>query len=474
MKQFRCLLLITSLFCINSSCKKDFLEVVDKTVLLKQGYVIDLATTGHYLNGIYNMLAQDYVNGGYMPYPEITADNMKTTRSDEFVQAYNWRFQSTSLSGKGEPINMWTKYYAIIRSCNYVIEKADTYRSQDETKANSFKGQALAIRAMVHFTLCNMFAQAYNFTADASHPGIPYITSSDIETPVSRQTVKEVYSLMIQDLTTALALLPDTVSFTRELLNHQAAKALLARIYLFKEDYTAAKNICRQVLTSAPILTASDYPAKQYTAADNEALFRMPPGANASANYYGVFIGYYSSLAGGELIYTATNDIAKILRENVADKRANWVKDTLGTWQIRKFPKKVTSTFPLADGDYYQSVIRSSEICLTAAEAYAKLNMEDSARHYTDAIRQRANPSLANLTATGPALLDTIYKERRKEMCFDGLRMWDLKRWKMGVQRMDSNNPNALSLPYPSNKSVAAIPRTDVELNNLQQNPGYQ
>ena len=111
---------------------------------------------------------------------------------------------------------------------------------------------------------------------------------------------------------------------------------------------------------------------------------------------------------------------------------------------------------------------------LTAAEAYAKVNREDSAKYFLDAIRMRANSSASPTTATGNALLDIIYTERRKELAFEGLRMFDLLRWKKGVARSaDVTNGAPLSLPYPSNKAIAPIPPGDIKIGGLQQNPGY-
>ncbi|WP_315816497.1 RagB/SusD family nutrient uptake outer membrane protein [Paraflavitalea speifideaquila] len=73
--------------------------------------------------------------------------------------------------------------------------------------------------------------------------------------------------------------------------------------------------------------------------------------------------------------------------------------------------------------DYYPPIIRSSEMYLTAAEASAKINDDNTAKFYLNAIRKRADPTIADITATGNALIDSIYKERRKELCFEGFRM---------------------------------------------------
>lgn len=454
-----------------SSCKKDFLEVIDTTVLLKQGYVVDLETTSHYMNGVYLDFA-NHLSGTYMPYPEVMADNMKPRRSSYFLKAYSWSFTNTQGGGFGDPLEMWTLYYKLIRSCSFVIEKANQYKGQNEIKAAELQGQAYAIRAIAHFALVNIFAQPYKYTNDGSHPGVPYIKDSDIETKITRNTVAEVYDNIVSDLTQAMELLPKVVN-SRTVMNYNAVRAYLGRVYLFKENFVAAKDIAKEVLADVPMMV-NGYPGKLYTNEDSESLFNMPPGASSVDNYYAIFTGYYSSPSvGGDFALLATDDIAKLLRENLNDKRSAWVILASQGWLIKKFPTKVTGTFVVADGDYYQSLIRSSEMCLTAAECFAKMNNEDSARFYINKIRQRANPALGDINATGNALLDSIYKERRKEMCFDGLRMFDLMRWKQGVNRIDATNPNAKTLPYPSDKAIAALPKQDVELSGLPQNAGY-
>lgn len=473
MKSYK-ILVITFFTFLGFSCKKDFLEVIDNTVLLKQGYVKDLETTGHFLNGIYVNLAGYYVNGQYLPYSEILADDMKPTGT-LFADTYNWNIPKENGGEFGNPEYMWRKYYGIIRDCSYVIEKAGEFRNENQQKADDYRGQALAIRALMHFVLVNIFSQAYNYTVDGSHAGIPLVKTSDTEPTVTRQTTAEVYNGIISDLDQAVELLPAS-GYKKEVMNLQAAKALLGRVYLFKEDYVNAKNLSMQVLNAVPLMTTG-YPDKLYATDESEALFRMPPGnpSTATDGYSGQFIGFYARLTTPR--YWATNDIANILREDVNDKRRNWVTTTTSGWRITKFPIGAAGGLYASNtnGDHYQTIIRSTEMCLTAAEAYAKLGggYEDSARLLIDAIRFRANTKVTKITATGTALLDSIYKERRKEMCFDGLRMFDLLRWKKGVNRQDALSPAAQTLPYPSDKAIAPIPKTEVELSGLEQNPNY-
>lgn len=182
-------------------------------------------------------------------------------------------------------------------------------------------------------------------------------------------------------------------------------------------------------------------------------------------------MGYYSSV---EIFYLATNDIVQLYKMYPDDKRNAWITlDSAIGWTITKFPVSQTGNFPLPEGDHYQTFFRSTEMALTAAEAYAAIKMEDSARFFINAIRTRAGiPVLTSVTA-GQPLMDSIRAERRKEMAFDGMRMFDLLRWRQGVNRKDALSAAAQNLSYPSNKAIAPLPKEDVELAQLPQNPGY-
>jgi hypothetical protein len=464
----------------NSSCKKDFLNNVDDgSLLTRQEYVINLQTTGEFLQGIYPMLSTSLYAGHEVIYPDLIADNIKPVVASAGVTPllphYSWTQQADETAGTilASSTNCNSSSYGaykIIRACNFVLEKATEYGSQDATKADQIKGQAYALRSLVDFLLVNIFSQPYNFTADASHKGIALAYTSSITEPVTgRNTVSEVYNQIISDLNNAIRLLPVNTS-SPLLMNRNAAKALLARVYLYKGDYTSAKNLAAEVSKNVPIMV-TNYPSKLFTPEETEALFQLPPGDFTTNMYSTTFAGYYFR---SQIQFRATSDIAILLTENPNDLRKNWVTSISGNWNIIKYPTG-TVTGPISDkaNAYHQTILRSSEMYLTAAECYAKLNNSDSALYYLNAIQKRANTLLTDASITGPALLDSIYKERRKELAFEGLRMFDLLRWKRSVNRTDALDGTLKALPYPNTKAIAPIPGLDVKVFSLQQNDEY-
>lgn len=474
MKHLKYLILIGILFC---SCTKNFLDVENTQQLYRESYVKDLTTMQEYVRGVYYNLTFTIEAGeSNSMYAEIAADNIRpfsSTSSPNTSSYYNWSQEAVTSAIKNMN-TLWKNSYTTIRMCSFVIDNVDEYRKENPEWADDIKGQALAMRALLYFKLINVFAQPYTFTGDASHPGVPYITTSDITQPYSRQSTSEVYSGMIADLTRAITLLPETGTDNRY-MNRLAAKGLLARVYLFKEDYANAKIMAEDVVNLVPLMTtAAGYPNdifKFKQPGSTEVLFQVSPGPSAVLGKY---------VRGATVKYYATADVGGALQEYPNDVRRNWIKDTTVSGVkyklIRKFPLSVAPDVPtVTDPEiaYYSPILRSSEMTLIAAEAAAKTGNETTARAHLNAIRKRANPSIADVDISGTALLDSIYKERRKELSFEGLRMFDLQRWKTGVSRTDVVSGTASNLKYADDKTIAPIPPDEIKLVGIPQNTGY-
>lgn len=479
MKYYTSFFTIFLLYISISSCKKSFLNVEDNTAIIQQQYVTDLNSTQQFLNGIYVILGRDIFHSNYQLYPDLIADNIKpsTSNSSILLSHYNWsQILANYLNNRDE---LWRIGYQAIRCCNLVIDKASEYANENPAKAKQLQSEAYSIRALLHFLLVNTFAQSYNFSSNGNHPGVPYITKFDWTSPYSRNSVTEVYDGIITDLTTAISLFQLSPNNTL-IMNQNAAKALLARIYLFKEEWQKAKQLAMEVTLAVPLMPSSDYPSKLFTLQETEALFQLAPSStNVMAGSYNTnFVGYYCR--GSNTRFVATKDIADLLIQDPNDSRKSWISSGgLGKDSIRKFPTNVVPGFATGPTDianptrsYYQTLIRSSEMFLTVAEAAVHTGEENTAQIYLDSIRKRANPTATNSTATGNALLDSIYLERRKELAFEGIRMFDLLRWKKGVNRIDVATGAPTTLPYPSNKALAPIPVVDVA-NGIPQNIGY-
>jgi hypothetical protein len=461
--------IISATLLMAPSCSKSFLDVPVAQQKIAEDYIVDLTTAEELLNGILFMVARDVYEANHVTYADMVADNVRPLGSTLLSQ-YNWSQVATEGDGSADNMNgLWVASYNAIKVCNLLLEKVALYQQEDMNKANAIKGQAYVVRALLYHNLVNTFAQPYHFSGNAAHAGVPYVTGYKLEKNIKREAVSVIYNHMIADLTKGIDLIPASIK-NKSSVTRDAAKGLLARVLLYKKDYARALTLAVEVCAAIPLMPAADYPAKLYTAADNESIFWLAP---AKANIgYTDFQGYNFSRVDR---FSATADLVNVIKERPNDSRNKWFAVVSGFWQVKKFPKSVVAgAFSFPEWSYYQTVIRSSELFLTAAECFAETGKNDSAQVYLDKVRKRADPTAPASLAVGSALLDSIYKERRKELCFENMRLYDLLRTGKSVQRVDVNSPSPALLPYPSNKAIAPIPLLDVIAYSLSQNPGYE
>ena len=98
---------------------------------------------------------------------------------------------------------IWSKMASLIAQSSIVIRQAEDFDfGSKQEDANKLIGQLYITRGLAYFDMQRLFAQPYNYTSDASHPGIPIINEDiigiEIQNP-PRNTTKEVYAKIIDD-----------------------------------------------------------------------------------------------------------------------------------------------------------------------------------------------------------------------------------------------------------------------------------
>lgn len=126
--------------------------------------------------------------------------------------------------------------------------------------------------------------------------------------------------------------------------------------------------------------------------------------------------------------------------------------------------------------------MRTSEILISRAEAYARLNKNTEALVDLNTLRQSRYSNFVVGIETGADLLTAILFERRLELAFEGHRFFDLKRLGLGVTRSsfgdksDGTGINNVTKTLPAGDIHFQLPLPQSEINanpNIVQNPGY-
>ncbi|WP_166383267.1 RagB/SusD family nutrient uptake outer membrane protein [Polaribacter sp. 11A2H] len=440
------------------------------------------------LNGIYSNLESNLRSEVLAVYSDLQSGNLTFTPTDTgnnigqikvpFTIENAYSFSDISIESNLE--NFYNKSYDIINQTNLILEYVDVLTDATETEKNQIKAEALTIRAYTHFTLSLLYSQNYGYTSGASHKGIVYNTTtltSGITYP-SRENSANTYSLIITDLQTALTYYSDALLLdgpTYSYFNTISTKALLARVYLSKNDFQNAYDTANDViLNSGTSLISSDNLISEWEKTDtpvSEILLELSVPRGSGGSVGGSLASHFGFTSSSNYSdYVASADLIAIYEDSDLRKQL-FLEEQLPTLVDEDLEDaSYFFTKKFQDNPGYV-VFRLSEMYLIRAEASLGLNNLEDCKTDINIIRSRANASLLeNTTGLKTALL----LERRKEMCFEGQYFFDLARNQQDIVRGADCISQTCSLNYPSLKFILPIPQSNIELNeNLAQNESY-
>lgn len=463
---------IFSSFCITallslSGCSNSFLDEKNpQAVDFDQIKDLDALTTASV--GVYSKFTEsNYYGRSFILIPDLLGDNTFISIKNGGRYISEDRFAITN--GDGYVTGAWSLMYQVIVNANLALQSAQNIDFGDEqTEGNQIMGELYACRALAYFDLLRFFAQPYNFTEDASHNGVPLVTepSESIISP-PRASVAEVYAQIIADLKQAEQLMSPTRKDGH--FNKVAAQALLSKVYLYMEDWGNAEAYASKVINDGPyaLISNSDYEDSWGQDFNTESIFEVVnlPNDNQGVNSLGYL---YHQGAYGEVL--ATKDLydsytASDVRRTLITRgsRLDGEKDAYFVW---KYPRGASSY------DDNIKVLRLAEVYLIRAEARAEAGNNVGAQDDLNLIVHRAEPDADGVSATGEALVDRIILERRKELAFEGNRLFDINRKKMDLTHIQSMETNEYT--YPNNRFIMPIPYNERNANpNIEQNPGW-
>jgi hypothetical protein len=444
------------------SCKKNFLDLRPPTSLPVEDALKTEADLMVALRGAYAGLRTIDLWGRTIPVVgDVMADNayISIQNSNRYIAYHKYEVNRSD----GNVLGLWTNAYHVILRCNNIINA----NPGTSTNVNQYKGEAFAVRALLYFTLLNFFSKPYS--EDPDSPGVPVVKEFNQNLLPPRNTVAEVYNLVLSDLAQAYTLMTQFTNSSQ--FSKFAARALEAKVQLYKGDVANAKIAALDVINNGGFVAVNATNYKSYW--DNEivrtdrveTLFEVSSDAVGNNGFEA--LGYiYSQQGYGDLLcssdlfalYSGTDVRRTILATGVRGGSASVF--------INKYPD--------IGGDRSDTkVLRLSDTYLIAAEACLPGN-ETEARSYLNYIATRRDASFTGYTSTGNVLFDDIIRERRKELAFEGDRFHDLNRLKRIIQRSTNYPLAARIINYPDYRRVLPIPQAEMDANpNIQQNPGY-
>lgn len=420
------------------------------------------------------------------------------TTYDPYYAVFTWQpdmYETFEDEGYNDrAINLYLPYYEKIRGANAVLDYMSSVTGSKEDMIN-VEAQALALRSFFYFQLVNIFGQPYCDYKNGL--GVPLkLTSEVVETLPNRATVSEVYEQIISDLLKAEALYEALPKELQWKANYRTSlpmvQLMLSRCYLYTEQWGNAAKYAKKVIDNTQfslfdLNNMTDEYAAYHQYDNSETIW---PYGNIKD--YTDWINLKSDGTQGQethCIFKASDNLLECYEKNDLRKNKYFVPERYATGEvyvIQAFAKMGAgeeSKEPL-QGFRFARSIRLSEAYLNYAEAKAMLFKEGNA-----AARTEAEKALTDLrTKRMPAEYATVEinnadelvtftrEERRRELCFENHRWFDLRRYGMPeikhTWHASATDTKTYTLKAKDPAYTLPLPPTALEQHTgMQQNP---
>jgi len=511
------------------SCQKYLSTKPSDTIVTTQYYAND-AELNAALNGVYSYMAQDATFSRNIPCElETGNDEIQFNNRNNRVgipSLYDCQSSNAIYS------DCWSAFYAGINAANLLLSNIDASGASASSK-QYIRGEALFLRAFYHFQLVTRFGDIpLRLTATTQVGNFNY----------PRNSSKQVYDSILSDMKAAEQLvrtIDNTGSGSR--VSQTAVEGIIARVYLKMAGhplnlglpmYDSARVYAQKVVNSGLHNLNLDYKqifinhsADIYEKGEsiwevefygnNTPSGTMPAGSRFASLYAmrytgadpnpNVVYGYGSYIPTGYLydsiylkypsdtlrrnwnipVYTfstyGSSDSTSILPVSAATPRAAtspWDRDC-GKWK-RENEKVIPKSRDWGPTNF--PLLRYADVLLMLAEAHFELGNTTDALTNINLVRNRALAEPITVLTR-----NIIRDERARELCFEGLRKFDLVRWgafnsamtncKIAINNSSSSNKNRYLVAYNNvglRDTLLPIPSAELSVNSLMtQNAGW-
>jgi len=406
--------------------------------------------------------------------------------------------------GNNNVINAnWQGHFRTINRANLVIQRVPEMESPSQISAENktrYVAEAKFLRAWSYFELVSLWGRVPILTEPATTAeGIPRSDSED-----------QVYDLIFQDLTDAIAGLPRKKDFGGSDLGRApkaAPQALAAKVHMFRGEYSDARPFLEDIINNGDYVLVDrfldNFEEENENNAESifEVQFSLDFGGNGSWSAQGngasevTFRGQeYGPNAWRNLI--PSDELVAEFEDD--DPRFDYsfyiLGDTFNNGQDVLTEESVQGDFTKPSWQKYQNiykqptentnsginfrVIRYADVLLMMAEVENEAGNISEALGYMNQVRDRADVMMPHYpTADYPCTnkaetLEAIMHERRVELAGEQVRNRDIRRWRR-QGKLTSEPIKA----WDDRWDLLPIPFVEIDNNSAldpsDQNPGH-
>jgi len=463
-----------------NSCKK-FVEAPPPATYLSNASVFsDNADAQAAMAGIYTTMQQYSYGGGrggLSITPGLSADEIALYPGAGQPSTVTYK---NALSGTNPPEGTcWNDSYNLIYQANAAINSIPSSEGMTTAIKNQFLGEALFIRAYCYFYLVNFYGD------------VPLVLTTNYQknATLPRTSSATVWQQIIADLKQAQGLLGDTYvdgggvqSSEHVRPNREAVNALLARAYLYNQNWSDAEKQASNVINSGLYTLLHDL-TQVFLAGSPEAIWQLelPPNSYLNTTDGQIFLRPLAMYDGGGANaghpFYMSNTLVQAFEPGDL-RKTDWVASITVSGITYYYPYKYRTLYGPPPTEY-PMMLRYAEQYLVRAEAEANGagNGIPGAIADIDSIRKRAGLKFYSGTQDQASVLAAIMHERQVELFIENGHRWlDLKRTGL-VNSVMGSPGNQCALKGGTWNSIQQLyPISQSELKadpNLTQTPGY-
>lgn len=475
------------------SCS-DFLDIKPQGELTQEAFPTTASDALLATNAAYTTLRSWHYHSGGFPILDFMSDDAhKGSNPNDQLNTLGPYDNFTHTSTQDGLDRWWSTLYEGIKRSNVVIEKVSLI-AMDTNLRGRYIAEARFLRALYYFDLVRAWG------------GVPLVLTTNPPLKVPRSTADEIYQQIEKDFLFAASRLPEKGQYGSQDLGRAskgAAKAFLAKMYLFKKDFVNAERYALEVINGTEYydLEANFAHANSREGEHGlESVFEIGAFETASvlgnqyANTQGVRgtpnrgWGFNRPSENLRFAFDSNDprmDLTIIDLGEVLDgvlilgdgSTPDFTYDTDGNIIEREcYNQKVWIPGTSTDTQFGHNrrLMRFSDVLLMAAEAANENNKPTDAHIYLNRVRARARHGnvsiLPDITTTDKdALRNIILNERRYELALEGHRFWDLVRTGKAPQVLGP-------LGFVAGKhELLPVPQNEIDLSQgtLTQNPNW-
>lgn len=464
MKTFRPIITLFACTILLTACE-DFLNITPEGQAKRDELLMTTEGIEDAMYGVYSQLRAERLYGQelYFQTLEVMAHNLYCNGNEAITALGNFEYDNTNVKSLFESI--WTTMYKNISNVNSVLD-APLVAEAKEFPYTIYRGEALGLRAFMHFDLVRLFAEQY--TQNPQAEGIPYATEFSLKTP-EFESLQKNYDHILADLHEADSLLSNEEQYEGEgnymldrqiHFNKHAVKATLARVYLTMGDNTNAAKYAKEVIDEG----------KFYLKNETEVKNDLAGVLSMKECIFGIYHPNFFTQVNAKLEQTTTRysldlrpDYKDIFNNDNSgnDYRVSsyFTTTTQGSTQLDRL-SKFTDIYELQNNVASRpsdlilgiNMIRVPEMYYIMAETSLDENIDSALIYYNRVREHRGLEPLETIT------LQQINEERYKEYIGEGQLFFNMKRLHLPITSYDGTTT------YTASKYVVPIP--DIEKEN--------